>query len=422
MPQVWLWLFVAFIVGVLLEWLLEIFFFRRRFLRQTEERVLAVERSKQELQTKIATLEAASRERDAELGNLKTQLAQAQSERDTCVSAQIALDQDVESLRVQLAKSTSELGVSLAANAELEKQVSALKAQLSKANADRDAALKEKTARAAEAQTRQTQLAQARADLAECQKRSGDLSAQIQQFQASSASTAERIKILEGDQARQRVQIEKLMSDLLQVASQRDHLGTEIAQLRAQPPVVPAPAPAPTVQQLRQRSADDETPFTAACPQHLSDVKGIGAVYETRLYEAGIGSYWELAQLSNADLQRILQVTELQSAQIDFNAIRADARRLARETKSLGRQWSRGKPDDFEPLQGIGATYEKRLYDAGICTYEALANATVELLEEICHAPAQFKPDYALWIKQAKELAAKKTNQQRASGGGDVSQ
>ncbi|MEW5718991.1 MAG: helix-hairpin-helix domain-containing protein [Chloroflexota bacterium] len=420
MLQVWLWLLVAFIVGVLLEWLLEIFFFRRRFLQQTQEKVLSVERSKQDLQTKIATLQAALAARDTDLDNLKAQIAQAQSERDACVSAQIALDQDVESLRVQLAKSTGELGVSLAANAELEKQVSALKAQLSKANCDRDAALKEKAARAAEAQTRQTQLTQARADLAECQKRSGDLSAEIQKLQASSAATAERIKLLEGDQARQRTQIEKLMSDLLQVASQRDRLGTEITQLRAQPPV--AIAPAPTIQQLRQRSADDETPFTAACPQHLSDVEGIGAVYETRLYEAGIGSYWELAQLSNADLQRILQVTELQSAQIDFNAIRADARRLARETKSLGRQWSRGKPDDFEPLQGIGATYEKRLYDAGICTYAALANATVELLEEICHAPAQFKPDYALWIKQAKELAAKKADQQRASGGGDVSQ
>ena len=420
MPQVWLWLLVSFIVGVLLEWLLEIFFFRRRFLQQTEERVLAVERSKQDLQTKIATLEAASRERDAELGNLKTQLAQAQSERDACVSAQIALNKDAESLRIQLGKSTSELGVSLGANAELEKQQSALKAQLSKANVDLDVALKEKTTFAAQAQTRQTQLAQARADLAECQKRASDLAAEIQKFQASSASAAERIKMLEGDQARQRMQVEKLMSDLLQVASQRDHLSTEIAQLRAQPPI--APAPELPVQQLRQRSADDETPFTAACPQHLSDVKGIGAVYETRLYEAGIGSYWELARLSNTDLQRVLQVTELQSAQIDFNAIRADARRLARETKSLGRQWSRGKPDDFEPLEGIGPTYEKRLYDAGICTYEALANATVELLEEICHAPAQFKPDYAVWISQAKELAAKKANQQRASGGGDVSQ
>jgi predicted flap endonuclease-1-like 5' DNA nuclease len=59
-------------------------------------------------------------------------------------------------------------------------------------------------------------------------------------------------------------------------------------------------------------------------------------------------------------------------------------------------------------MEGIGHTFEKRLYDAGICTYESLASASVQLLEAICHAPAQVKPDYAAWIKQAKSLAAKK--------------
>lgn len=96
---------------------------------------------------------------------------------------------------------------------------------------------------------------------------------------------------------------------------------------------------------------------------------------------------------------------------MDFNAIRSDARRLAKETKSLGRKWSQTAPDDFEPIQGIGHTFEKRLYDAGICTYEMLADVTVEILDEICQAPAQFKPDYAAWIEQAKSLAAQKNKQ-----------
>jgi predicted flap endonuclease-1-like 5' DNA nuclease len=80
----------------------------------------------------------------------------------------------------------------------------------------------------------------------------------------------------------------------------------------------------------------------------------------------------------------------------------------------LGRQWSGGAPDDFEPIEGIGKTFEKRLYDAGICTYETLAEITPEILADVCNAPAQFKPDYAKWIKQAKILAAKKAKSSKA--------
>jgi predicted flap endonuclease-1-like 5' DNA nuclease len=163
-----------------------------------------------------------------------------------------------------------------------------------------------------------------------------------------------------------------------------------------------------------ERNDDDETPYTTACPQHLSDVKGIGSVYETRLYAAGIGSYWDLAHLSDDDLQQMLGLTNLQRERTNFPAIRADALRLAEESKSKGRKWSRHAPDDFEPLKGIGHMFEKRLYDAGICTYKALANATVEELAEICHAPARLKPDYALWIRQAKRLAAKPTRKKNA--------
>ena len=87
----------------------------------------------------------------------------------------------------------------------------------------------------------------------------------------------------------------------------------------------------------------------------------------------------------------------------------ADARRLATETGSIGRTWSSQAPDDFEPLGGIGYTYEKRLYDAGICTYAALAAITPEGLEKICitgRKPPKM-PDFAAWIAQAKALLAK---------------
>ena len=62
--------------------------------------------------------------------------------------------------------------------------------------------------------------------------------------------------------------------------------------------------------------------------------------------------------------------------------------------------------DDLTRIQGVGASSAERLYDAGICTYRALANATVEQLAGICQAPEWRKPSYARWIAQAKQLIA----------------
>ncbi len=147
----------------------------------------------------------------------------------------------------------------------------------------------------------------------------------------------------------------------------------------------------------------------AACPQHLSDVRGIGTVFEARLYSSDIGTYWELANLSDADFRRILNVTDLDLIRVAFADTRADALKLANESNSVGRIWSAIAPDDFEPLGGVGYTYEKRLYDAGICTYQALAAASAEQLEKICigaRKPPKM-PDFASWIARAKALIAK---------------
>jgi len=79
--------------------------------------------------------------------------------------------------------------------------------------------------------------------------------------------------------------------------------------------------------------------------------------------------------------------------------------RLAVESNSLGRAWDGSPPDDFDGLPGIGEVYERRLYEAGICTYAALAAATPERLAEICKAPPMRTPDYAAWIATAADLA-----------------
>ena len=127
-------------------------------------------------------------------------------------------------------------------------------------------------------------------------------------------------------------------------------------------------------------------------------------MYEQKLYAAGIGTFWQLAQADEASLTTILGIKDFQK--INLAEIKAAAQKMAEETDTVGRTWDGTPPDDFEPFDGIGETYEGRLYDAGICTYRALASATVEQLSAICKAPAWRTPDYASWIAQAQAKLA----------------
>lgn len=144
--------------------------------------------------------------------------------------------------------------------------------------------------------------------------------------------------------------------------------------------------------------------YVVSCPQDLSAVAGIGPVLEQRLYAAGIGSYWELAELPTDELEAVLDLHAFGG--VDITAIKAEAMRLAVASNSLGRAWDGTPPDDFEQLGGIGEVYERRLYEAGICTFAALAATSPERLAEICQAPAMRMPDYAAWIDRAAELNA----------------
>jgi predicted flap endonuclease-1-like 5' DNA nuclease len=143
--------------------------------------------------------------------------------------------------------------------------------------------------------------------------------------------------------------------------------------------------------------------YVVPCPQDLSAVHGIGSVFEQRLYAAGVGSYWELAELPADELATILDV---RPGSIDLPAIQAEAMRLAVAGNTLGRAWDGTPPDDFEQVGGIGEIFERRLYEAGICTFAALAATSPERLAEICQSPALRLADYAAWSAHAAELAA----------------
>ncbi|MBK8046391.1 MAG: hypothetical protein IPK16_04205 [Anaerolineales bacterium] len=146
------------------------------------------------------------------------------------------------------------------------------------------------------------------------------------------------------------------------------------------------------------------TPLLSPAPQDLASVAGIGTVYEQRLYRAGIGSYWELAHLSDAEFVDVLELGDADQAAVDLPAVRLDARRLADATDSVGVIWAGETPDDFEPIKGIGKVYEQRLYEAGVRTYRALAAMTPAQLAQICSPRSGAKPDYASWIAQAQAM------------------
>ena len=143
--------------------------------------------------------------------------------------------------------------------------------------------------------------------------------------------------------------------------------------------------------------------YVVPCPQDLSAVPGIGTVFEQRLYTAGIGSYWELAELPAEEIERILGA---RPGGVNIATIKTAAMQLAATSNSIGRAWDGTPPDDFEEVGGIGEIYERRLYEAGICTFAALAATSPERLAEVCQAPHLRGADYAAWIAHAAELAA----------------
>ena len=80
-------------------------------------------------------------------------------------------------------------------------------------------------------------------------------------------------------------------------------------------------------------------PDMANEPQDLSDIVGLGSAFEQRLYEAGIGTYWEVGNLPDEELQRCLATDQEHQPNLDFAAIRKDALRLAEATHTVGLLW-----------------------------------------------------------------------------------
>lgn len=257
---------------------------------------------------------------------------------------------------------------------------------------------------------RVTELGEAQAQLVRAKEDNNNLLSDIAKFSARAAAAAALVQGLEGSKRDLSAQVEQLRGEL-------DSERVQTAEVKQTPATTPesavkaetiaAPAVAISAAAAAAEREDARAiPLESVCPQDLSSVHGVGAEFEQRLYDAGIGTYWELSQRTEQELAHILELGDVQHTSVNLSAIRGDALRLARETKTQNRTWKGGTPDDFDRIKGIGRVYEGRLYEAGICTYAALSKCTVEQLAAICRAPQFNANHYQGWIDQARALTA----------------
>ena len=384
----------------------------------------AARKAKAELEAaaKIHATEAEAAQ--AELVTLRQQLHRLQTQLKDVKSDSGPLEQRLRSRQDEVKELTDQAG-------EAAEEIAALKLRAAQAEANLDAASKTRSTLETENAAREKQIsdltektAELEAELKAISQAHAGLQAELEARPAASAAPALPVAVLPSN--------EVLLAELDQMSRERNALAAELATLRLEAPVKPAaapkprrprkekPAPAPdaALSLLPEPAADpaesapagspeNDAPIPASpCPQQLSEVKGIDTLFEQRLYAAGIGSFWSLAQLSDDQLAGILELGADERAAVDFEDLRHDAARLARETDSVGRHWNGAQPDDLEVIEGLGPAMERRLYAAGICTLETLATSTPETLEEICPGNTHHTPDYARWIAQARARMA----------------
>ena len=128
----------------------------------------------------------------------------------------------------------------------------------------------------------------------------------------------------------------------------------------------------------------------------LFGAQEITAATASRPSEAGVRTDEQLA----TTLQEFLEKREA-----EINSLRQDVEKQRAEYDDLEsrfEQYVATHPEDLTAIRGIGRIYQWKLRDAGISSYEHLANTTPERLREILEIPAWRKFDPESWIEQAQ--------------------
>jgi len=109
------------------------------------------------------------------------------------------------------------------------------------------------------------------------------------------------------------------------------------------------------------------------------------------------------------------KIVELESAEPDCEEqVKAAVEPLQAKNEQLSQELSAlqaklndltSQPDDLKQIHGIGPAYEEYLNDAGIRTYQELAQAKASKLAGLVGKEDWQATDMESWIEQAKELA-----------------
>ncbi|MCX7853197.1 MAG: helix-hairpin-helix domain-containing protein [Caldilineales bacterium] len=430
------WLF-GLVVGLILGWL-----FWRRPARQRigelqarlgerEERLRANEQALGAAQQQNRTLEASltayyarlteAYKRITELQNELVNLRSAHHELRARMETQIATakagkevqEVELEELRTKAAELRAGLDIREAENADLRHRLEAAqtaRAELENVLAHRDREL--------EALNRQVAALQAELEAAQINRRGLEatlsqrmtelaaLQMQVESLQAQAAAMPTAPPPAVVPDATTTVALAEQAAAAPQAETPTVAEAEALTERAAAAPFVALDVAAIKARILRATPEAGVTVRQQAWPQDLEEVRGIGQAFANRLYRAGIGTFWELVHLNDAEWLAILQPAVAQRRRLDWDAIRQSALALAQTTDTVGLVWSGTRADDFVALPGLGKALARRLYEAGILTYEDLAQKTPEQLAAVFGVPPGGRFDYEAWIAEARRRVA----------------
>ncbi len=176
--------------------------------------------------------------------------------------------------------------------------------------------------------------------------------------------------------------------------------GADSMERSSRPPTTPS---SPNYRPYVADSAATGQPSVAQSnrPDPLSDIRGVGDVYEQRLYEAGIFTWHELSQVDGDTLRAITKALPTSNPESWIE----QARQLAAENGRIGAVYTGPLPDDLTRIEGIDQVFEQELVRVGIVTFAQLAQTTAPELATVIPAHRLDDAiDFAAWISQAREL------------------
>lgn len=189
---------------------------------------------------------------------------------------------------------------------------------------------------------------------------------------------------------------------------------------------VEAPAAAEPVEaEALAAHAAETVPVADAPRDDLTRIEGVGPKTQEALYAAGITSFAQVAAMTPESLSKTVQAHGVRIAKTDTwpeQARRAAAGDLTDLGDMQKRIVSGAARDDLTQIEGIGPKTQQVLYDAGITTFQQLADSTPDALRKILDdaglrlgVPASWPEQAALIVKD--DLTGLQELQSRLKGG-----